>query len=63
MYDLDLFFSSPEKKSKKTQFQCYGIDLGTTNSTAAEIVWRPGKNRRNTSVCSEKRKIKCGKAE
>ena len=42
MYDLDLFFSSPEKKSKKTQFQCYGIDLGTTNSTVAEIVWRPG---------------------
>jgi len=42
MYDLDLFFSYPEKKSKKTQFQCYGIDLGTTNSTVAEIVWRPG---------------------
>lgn len=42
MYDLDLFFSSPEKKSKKTQFQCYGIDLGTTNSTVAEIVWQPG---------------------
>ena len=42
MYDLDLFLSYPEKKSKKTQFQCYGIDLGTTNSTVAEIVWRPG---------------------
>ena len=42
MYDLDLFLSYPEKKSKKNQFQCYGIDLGTTNSTVAEIVWRPG---------------------
>ncbi len=24
------------------EFRCYGIDLGTTNSTVAEIVWQPG---------------------
>jgi len=42
MNDLDLFSSSPEKKSKKTEFRCYGIDLGTTNSTVAEVVWQPG---------------------
>jgi molecular chaperone DnaK len=42
MNDLGLFFSFQEKKSKKPQFQCHGIDLGTTNSTVAEIVWRPG---------------------
>lgn len=42
MNDLDLFFPYPEKKSKKTEFRCYGIDLGTTNSTVAEIVCQPG---------------------
>jgi len=42
MNDLDLFFSTPEKKNKKTECHCYGIELGTTNSTIAEIVWQPG---------------------
>jgi len=42
MNDLDLFFTTPEKKSQKTEFRCYGIDLGTTNSSVAEIVWQPG---------------------
>jgi molecular chaperone DnaK len=42
MNDLNLFFPYPEKISKKTEFRCYGIDLGTTNSTVAEVVWQPG---------------------
>jgi molecular chaperone DnaK len=42
MNDLGLFFYPTEKKSKKTEFRCYGIDLGTTNSTLAETIWRQG---------------------
>ncbi len=42
MNDLTFFISSPKIKDKKTEFRCYGIDLGTTNSTIAEAAWRPG---------------------
>ncbi len=42
MTDFTLFISSPEKKTRKTELQCYGIDLGTTNSTVAETIWRQG---------------------
>jgi len=42
MNDLKLFFSSPEKKSNKTEAQHYGIDLGTTNSSVAEASWASG---------------------
>jgi len=43
MNDLSPFILELEKKNRKAEFHCYGIDLGTTNSTVAETLWSQGK--------------------
>ena len=42
MNDIKLFTLFPEKKNKKNEILCYGIDLGTTNSSVAEALWMSG---------------------
>ena len=39
MNDLTLFSPYLEQKKGMTEVRCYGIDLGTTNSTVAEAFW------------------------
>lgn len=42
MNDLKIFPSYLEAKNKKNEIKCYGIDLGTTNSSVAEGHWVSG---------------------
>lgn len=41
MNDIERFINLPEKRAR-SEVRAYGIDLGTTNSTVAEVSWVPG---------------------